>query len=60
MIRKALGLGLLIIILKFLIKEVFVAGENTAIQFFNAAAAVMSNIGKFASTSSDIDSLMPH
>lgn len=45
MIRKALGFGLMILILKFLMREVFVAGQNSLVTLFSTANVLMSNIG---------------
>jgi hypothetical protein len=50
MIRKALGLGLMIIILKFLMKEVFTAGTGALVSLFNTANVVFSNIGSISSS----------
>lgn len=46
MIRKALGLGLMIIILKFLMNSVFTAAEGSFVQFFNTANVLLGNIGE--------------
>lgn len=59
MIRRALGLGLTIIILKFLISEVFVAGENLLVNTLNTANAVMSNTSRNLEAGFDLNQLVP-
>jgi hypothetical protein len=58
MIRKALGLGLMLLILKFLMKEVFVAAEDSMVQILNGAGAIFSSRG-FVPSDAEIQSLIP-
>jgi hypothetical protein len=46
MIRRALGLGLMILILKFLMSEVFMAMENMMVDTLNTASTVMTGINQ--------------
>jgi hypothetical protein len=58
MIRRALGLGLMILILRFLMKEVFAAFENTAVSVLNVANILISKLGT-TTTQLDINNLIP-
>jgi hypothetical protein len=49
MIRKAIGLGILILILKLLMKEVFVAGSGALTSLLNTANILFSNFGNLTS-----------
>jgi hypothetical protein len=57
MIRKAIGLGLMIIILRFLMKEVFAAFESSLVSIFNTANVLMSNLGN--AQAPDVSALIP-
>jgi hypothetical protein len=59
MIRKALGLGLMILILKFLMSEVFSAGEKTLVEIFNTASAIIPQVGTNGLEAPDVSSLIP-
>lgn len=43
-IFRAIGLGLLIIILKFLVPEIFGAGEETIITTFDMTTSVLNQV----------------
>ncbi|MEK7642363.1 MAG: hypothetical protein AAB392_01065 [Patescibacteria group bacterium] len=58
MIRRILGLGLAILLLKFLMKSVFVAGENAFITLLNTAGVLFSNMGNIG-TGVNVDHLVP-
>lgn len=59
MIRKALGLGLTIIILKFLVSEVFIAGESLLVNMLNTANVVFSNTSENFEVGFDVNQLIP-
>jgi hypothetical protein len=59
MIRKAIGLGILVLILKILMKEVFVAGQGAIVSLFNTANILFSNLGNITS-SPNPSALVPH
>ncbi|HEY4479861.1 MAG TPA: hypothetical protein VJB58_00090 [Candidatus Paceibacterota bacterium] len=57
--RRALGLGLTILILKFLLSEVFVAGESLLVNMLNTANVVFSNASNSLESGFDLDSVVP-
>jgi hypothetical protein len=59
MIRRALGLGLMILILKFLMNSVFTAAEGTFVQFFNTANVLLGNMGNGGFLPDNITTISP-
>ncbi len=58
MIRRALGFGLMLLILKFLMSEVFSAGQDTAVSLLNSANVLFSNIGSM-DRGFEVENLIP-
>lgn len=58
MIRRAIGFGLMLLILKFLMSEVFSAGQDTAVSLLNTANVLFSNIGNM-NKGFEVENLIP-
>lgn len=57
-IRKAIGFGIFVLILRLLLNDVFHALENTTVGFLNTANTIFSNIG--STTPINPAGLIPH
>ena len=55
---RAMGLGLMILILKFLMSEVYVAMNGSLVQMFNTAGLLFGNLGN-VQTGFDASYLIP-